>query len=248
MGGSVSATITPKSWVSFQHYKDRKPPWIKLHRDLLDNYEFHCLPLASKALAPCLWLLASEYEGGKIPADWRMIAFRLRMSEAEVWSAVSPLIQSGFFIASEMLAPCKQEARLETEREKEEETEERAKALLSETTSETPKKRKPKKRTAYPEAFEAFWKAYPTDPIMSKKAAFDAWGRLSEEDRDKAGQAVSAFAKHCQANPDYRPVHAVRFLSQRRFDGFAGDSAAPQFMSDTEFQKWWKERHRSPVQ
>lgn len=117
------STITPKGWDSFQHYKDRKPAWIKLHRDLLDNFEFHCLPIASKALAPCLWLLASEYEGGNIPADWRLIAFRLRMTAKEVEDAVTPLISSGFFIASESLADGKRIACLEKERETEGETE-----------------------------------------------------------------------------------------------------------------------------
>lgn len=112
-------TITPKGWESFQHYKDRKPAWIKLHRDLLDNYDFHCLPIASKALAPCLWLLASEYEGGAIPADWSLISFRLRMSAQEVQDAVTPLIKNGFFVASTSLADGKRGACLETEREEE---------------------------------------------------------------------------------------------------------------------------------
>lgn len=116
-------TITPKGWDSFQHYKDRKPAWIKLHRDLLDNYDFHCLPVASRALAPCLWLLASEYEGGEIPADWGMIAFRLRLSPSDVEQAVSALIDKGFFVASTMLADRKQSACLEREVEREVERE-----------------------------------------------------------------------------------------------------------------------------
>lgn len=100
--------IKPTNWEYFQHYKDRSPPWIKLHRSLLDNYEFHCLPVASKALAPCLWLLAAEYERGEIPTDPERIAFRLRMSEDAFTEAVKPLIEKQFFSAdSEMLAACK---------------------------------------------------------------------------------------------------------------------------------------------
>lgn len=115
-------TITPKGWASFQHYKDRRPAWIKLHRELLDNYDFHRLPVASKALAPCLWLLASEYEGGHIPADADMIGFRLRMRADEVIDALTPLIHAGFFVASKVLAECKQDACLEKETERETET------------------------------------------------------------------------------------------------------------------------------
>jgi hypothetical protein len=60
-----------KNWEEFQHYKDRTPPWIKLHNSLLDNYEFECLPDASKAHLLCIWMLASRTDN-KIPnnADW----------------------------------------------------------------------------------------------------------------------------------------------------------------------------------
>ncbi len=90
-------SITPKNWDEFQHYKDRSPIWIKLHRKLLDNYDFHRLPVASKALAPLLWLLASEYEAGKITATNDEIAFRFRMPPEELGEALNPLIASEFF-------------------------------------------------------------------------------------------------------------------------------------------------------
>lgn len=79
-------------------------------------------------------------------------------------------------------------------------------------------------RISYPDDFEQFWQEYPTDPLMSKKQALAAWKRLGEEDREAARAAIQAFRSHCRSNPDYRPVHAERFLSQRRFDGFG---AAP---------------------
>ena len=118
--------LIPKNWSNFQHYKDRAPAWIKLHGDLLDDFEFHCLPLASKALAPMLWLLASKYEGGRIPLDYTKIAFRLRCDAKEVECAVKSLISSGFFIvegeeeqpASDVLAQClpREEERREEKR------------------------------------------------------------------------------------------------------------------------------------
>lgn len=118
--------LIPKDWASFQHYKQRRPPWIKLHRTLLDNYDFQRLPDASRALAPCLWLLASEYQDGKIDASLTELAFRLRKSEQEVAEALQPLLEAKFFdVASGMLAPCKQDAMPETEerqRQRREET------------------------------------------------------------------------------------------------------------------------------
>lgn len=121
--------LIPKKWADFQHYKDRCPPWIKLHRELLNNRDFMCLPLASKALAPLLWLLASESKTGEFDASIEELSFRLRLTTDEVSAGLKPLIDKGFFLdASNMLAPCLQDAIPETERE----TEEReAKASLS---------------------------------------------------------------------------------------------------------------------
>lgn len=111
--------LTPKNWKSFQHYKDRAPSWIKLHKALLDDYEFSCLPVASKALAPMLWLLASEYDDGKITASIDKLAFRLHMTRGELSDALSPLLEKGFFDASEPLAERKHDACLEKEIEEE---------------------------------------------------------------------------------------------------------------------------------
>jgi hypothetical protein len=115
-----------KNWSSFQHYKERNPPWIKLHKSLLDDYEYQSLPVASKALAPMLWLLASENKEGVINASAEKLAFRLRMTVQEFNDALKPLIDSGFVVLeSEMLAECKRDAMPETEKstETEEETE-----------------------------------------------------------------------------------------------------------------------------
>jgi hypothetical protein len=112
--------LIPKNWDVFQHYKDRCPPWIKLHRDLLNNRDFISLPLASKALAPMLWLLASESKDGVFDASTEELVFRLRLTESEVMDGIKPLINKGFFtIASGVLADRKQDAIPETERETE---------------------------------------------------------------------------------------------------------------------------------
>lgn len=118
--------IRPRNWKSFQHYKSRRPAWIKLHRDLLDNYEYHCLPDASAALAPLLWLIASESGDGSIDADPKKLAFRLRKTPEQITAALKPLIESSFFevlhVASGPLADGKQngvseERRGETEKD-----------------------------------------------------------------------------------------------------------------------------------
>jgi hypothetical protein len=115
--------LIPKNWKLFQHYKDRNPPWIKLHRDLLIDKTFMRLPLASKALAPLLWLLASESINGVFDADFDELEFRLRIKEKDLKEGLKPLIENGFFIdASTMLSPSLQDAIPETETEREKET------------------------------------------------------------------------------------------------------------------------------
>ena len=120
----MSARLLVKNWRVFQHYKDRSPPWIKLQKSLLDDYEFACLPVASKALAPMLWLLASESDDGSVPADTAHLAFRLRWPEKDILAGLKPLIQKGFLVdASNTLADCKQSATSEAEAEVETEAE-----------------------------------------------------------------------------------------------------------------------------
>lgn len=122
--------LVPKNWTSFQHYKDRCPPWIKLHRDLLNDRAYMMLPIASKALAPLLWLLASESksEQGDFDASIEELEFRLRLKHEEIESGLRSLIDKGFFIVSSgVLAERLQPAIPETEREAEKETEKEAK-------------------------------------------------------------------------------------------------------------------------
>lgn len=175
--------LIPKNWDEFQHYKNRAPSWIKLHRGLLDNFEFHCLPVASRALAPMLWLLASEYEGGQIPLDFRKLAFRFRMSEKEVQDSVKPLIDNEFFTlaqpASEVLAECL--PREEEGREREE-----GEGAAPATPPKRPRK---KPETEIPENFEVServkaWAAenHFTDNRVSQNfAKFALWAKSKDK-------------------------------------------------------------------
>lgn len=75
-------------------------------------------------------------------------------------------------------------------------------------------------RDAYSEDFEKFWKGYPTTPVMSKKQAWAEWRKLEPDDRSAALAAVAPFKEWLAKQKDHPVVHACRFLSQRRFDGF----------------------------
>ena len=78
----------------FQNFHDRKPPWIKLYRDLLDNMDWFMLsPIASKSLIN-LWLLGSE-SFGNLPDDFE-IGFRLRLNQKELDLVMKELIKFKF--------------------------------------------------------------------------------------------------------------------------------------------------------
>ena len=75
-------TARVKNWKKFQHFKDRRPPWIKLDRDLLDDPDWHDLSGDEAKALVMIWLVASENDG-YLP-DNRKLAFRLRIGEREV--------------------------------------------------------------------------------------------------------------------------------------------------------------------
>lgn len=96
--------IKPRNWGEFQHYKNRLPPWVKLHKTLLDDRDYQRLPVASRALAPMLWLLASESEDGVFDASIDELTFRLRQNAKEIEAGIKPLIEMGFSLWSKLLA------------------------------------------------------------------------------------------------------------------------------------------------
>jgi hypothetical protein len=80
-------------------------------------------------------------------------------------------------------------------------------------------------RAGYSDDFEAFWKAYPTTPVMSKAEAGKVWPKLSEPDRQAASAAVPRYVAWLSSKPGHPAVHAVRFITQRRWVGFGEPEA-----------------------
>jgi hypothetical protein len=122
-----------KNLEKHQHYKDRRPPWIKLHSEVLDDYAFSCLQDASKAHLMLLWVLASRLEN-RIPYDVEWITRQIgAASPVDVEELISQGFIAVFEDASVTLAPRKQSAMPETETETE--TEKRKKNPSSRKTA-----------------------------------------------------------------------------------------------------------------
>jgi hypothetical protein len=82
-------------WDDFQHYKDRCPPWIKLHFSLLSSEDWVALDDASRVLAIVCMLLASrsKLKDGTFNAD---PVYVQRVAYLSSLPNFKPLIDCGF--------------------------------------------------------------------------------------------------------------------------------------------------------
>lgn len=121
----MTPTIRIPKWSEFQHYKNRNPPWIKLHRQLLNKRGWRGLdPFAAKLLVE-VWLVASETNDGNIELSTADLTWHLRYHESEVQRVARGLVDLASLSlielcdhdASNVLAECLQVASAE-ERER----------------------------------------------------------------------------------------------------------------------------------
>jgi len=186
-----------KNWKKFQHFKDRRPPWIKLYRELLEDPDWHELDPPAAKLLVALWLIASEDETkeGCLP-DIKKISFRLRidiktltyqLSQLNHWLDDSDitLISSGYQVDTP-----------ETEKSREE------------------------KSVHQDERFDSFWSAYPKK--KAKADALKAWNSAHiNGEFDSVMSALEAQKRTEQFTKDggkYIPFPASWIRSKRWLD------------------------------
>lgn len=199
-----------KNWQEFQHYSDRNPPWIKLHRSILDDYEFGRLPDASKAHLIMIWVLASQC-GGRVPEDPKFLQAKLGLDKQP---DLQSLLDQGFLLpeqdASTTLADRKHEASnpLVLARSREERREE-----AEENTRR----------------FGVFWARYPRR--VSKRAALKAWGKIAmtfEQFEALMEGLEKAKVSEQWARDDGRFIpHPASWLNNRRWEDEADQAPMP---------------------
>jgi hypothetical protein len=95
-----------KNLSKFQHYNDRCPPWIKLHRSIFEDYEFACLADGPKLHLVLIWLLASQMDN-RLPADTAWLKTKLGVKGN---INLKPLFDNGFIVMeqvdSKLIADC----------------------------------------------------------------------------------------------------------------------------------------------
>lgn len=153
--------LTVKKWEEFQHYKDRNPPWIKLHTCLLDDYEFGRLQDASKAHLMLIWLFASKRDG-RIPDDPKFLQAKLGLDKQPDLKALE---EQGFLLRERSASNTLQTP------------EQGASGSLSLARSQEERREEAEKRD---ERFHRFWQAYPRK--VSKPEALKAWGKENPDD------------------------------------------------------------------
>jgi hypothetical protein len=81
-----------KNWADFQHYKDRMPPWIKLHQELLSSKSWVLANDSQKALLVTIMLLSARTEN-YVPFDANYVK---KVANLDVEPDLNWLVECGF--------------------------------------------------------------------------------------------------------------------------------------------------------
>lgn len=172
----------PRNWEKFQHYGNRQPPWIKLHRQLLRDYDFLSLTETQQAQLIKIWLLYADY-GRPLPLASSFLGASLGSPPQVIGRSLKVLISSKFIElcskdASAVLAPILQEV------EKEIDTEEEKETPISPLEDDL--------------AFAEFWSLYPRQRRGGKQKACSAWKAAIT--RASAGDILLGLRAYCASD------------------------------------------------
>lgn len=81
----------------YQHYGTRNPPWVKLYRVIMGDYDLRQVPVISRLCFIYCTILASETDN-RIPFDCDFLSDRMGFKVTE--AVVSVLIERGLLLAS----------------------------------------------------------------------------------------------------------------------------------------------------
>ena len=143
-------TLRIRNWDKWQSYRnDRKqPPWIKLHRRLLQDWDFISLTCAQRGQLMTLWMLAADRDG-EIPAD-PLVIQKLCHIDDEIDLQV--FIDHGFIEDG-----CQSDAKLASTRRQSDAPEEKRREKIRKEKKQTKKEN----RTDYPTALNiGAWEEY----------------------------------------------------------------------------------------
>jgi hypothetical protein len=178
----------------FQHYKNRNPPWIKLHSSTLDDYAFARLPDAQKWHLVGLWILASKTSNA-IPVDPEWIAQRLGLTEP---LNLETLMRAGFI------------------------TLERRKRGTSAAQAKRPPSKSRDRDRVETAVFLEAWDLYPKRPNNNRAEAWEAWSaRLKAGETEAAmllgTRSYAAWVTATNTEPKYVKQAATFYGPKRHY-------------------------------
>jgi len=232
-------SLRVKDWHQFQHYKNRKPPWIRLYSTLIDDPEYHNLSSEAAKALPLIWLAASEYSIDGILPDIKRLAFRMHYDSAVLAKLITELNHWIICEDNTMLAEClhraiPEQSRAETERE----TEQRERQSNTHT-----------RKTKTNIEFDIFWKAYPKK--VGKALALKAFQKALKSGLPTMDILVAKIEKLRMSgqwkreNGQYIPNPAT-WLNRGGWDDELpegpGRKLLPQELAQKETEEWLKEQ------
>ncbi len=205
-----------RNWRHFQHYKDRRPPWVKLYVEVLDDFDedgnpkrFRSLPDTAKLTFLMLLALASRYNGIIPTDDPQWLASHTGIAPESV--NIKPLLQAEYIHASKdasnpasKVAPKVLGSETETERDTETDTETLSQRACAREVDES-----------LPSMVAAIRDARPEYSCMTEMAVASALQACP--DRARLADAVRAWvADHANAMKPYdNPLASVRKMVAR---------------------------------
>lgn len=98
MRGGEQRFLRVKNFERMQHYKDRRPPWVKLYVDLLEDRELASLPWEARLLYPLL-LCVAGLKDNRFPANPVWIAEEIKVPLGPTRKGLASLLDSGHLLA-----------------------------------------------------------------------------------------------------------------------------------------------------
>jgi len=93
------SVLTIRSFDKLQHFKKKRPPWVKLYRDLPLDYPFINLQEDAKLTFVFLTIVASEHDN-RIPYDIEFLHKRMAISEDTITNGLGELFDVGMVSVS----------------------------------------------------------------------------------------------------------------------------------------------------
>ena len=95
MSPRASSYIRIRNWDRYQHYGKRRPPWIKLHVELLEKRETMALPVATRWFAIALLLIAARTDN-VIESNMAWLARETKLTLHQTEKAIKELLAIRF--------------------------------------------------------------------------------------------------------------------------------------------------------